>query len=256
MKLIKRIMAFLIISMFLTSTFTFANDKYSKDISMNDTFIIATENIDEESEFFKSNISYPILKIKNTYINKEGYNKEIIENINKQISTDILNFKERIKNESEKYKKQYEELYSKQNNDYVKYQYEAYSNYKVAYNKNNYLSIPIKTYEFTGGAHGMTYLKSYNYDLLTGKEFKLKDMFKKDVDYKKIANDFINAQISKNPNMYFEGKDGFKGISDNQEFYIDEDGVVIYFQLYDIAPYYVGIPEFKMTWSEFGKYFK
>lgn len=256
MKSLKKIISTCLILMFIISSQVFAVDKYSKDVSMNDTFVIVTEKIEEESEFFKSDISYPVLKVKKTYINKEDYNKKIVDDINKKISTDVIDFRDRIKEESQKYKKQYEEVYSKLSEDYVKYQYEAYANYKVAYNKNNYLSIPIKTYEFTGGAHGMTYLKTYNYDLLTGKELTLKEMFKNGVDYKEVVNDFISKEISKNPNMYFEGKEGFKGISDKQEFYIDEDGLVIYFQLYDIAPYYVGIPEFKMTWAEFGKYLK
>ena len=35
---------------------------------------------------------------------------------------------------------------------------------------------------------------------------------------------------------------------------IDEDGIVIYFGLYEIAPYYIGIPKFKLKFDEFNKY--
>ena len=31
-------------------------------------------------------------------------------------------------------------------------------------------------------------------------------------------------------------------------------GIVIYFGLYEIAPYYVGIPKFKLKFDEFNKY--
>lgn len=256
MKLKKEIISIALLSIFIISSKCFAIDKLTKDICMNQTYDIVTKKIEEDTEFLKSNVSYPILKIKKEYLDNSEYDKNIIEDINKKISSYILDFTDRIKKESEQYKKQYEDVYSKLDEGYVKYQYEAYSNYEVSYNKNNYLSIPIKTYEFTGGAHGMTYLKSYNYDLSNGKEILFKDLFKEDVDYKKIVDEFIMSQISKNPNMYFESQEGFKGIGDNQEFYIDDDGIVIYFQLYDIAPYYVGIPEFKMTWEEYGKYFK
>jgi hypothetical protein len=81
-------------------------------------------------------------------------------------------------------------------------------------------------------------------------------MFKDDVNYKKVVNSLIKQEIEKKQDIYFSGDEGFKGIKDNQEFYIDDDGIVVYFQLYDIAPYYVGIPKFKMTWNEFDKYFK
>lgn len=256
MKVKQKIISIALMSIFILSSKCFAIDKLTKDICMNQTYDIVTQKIEEDTEFFKSNISYPILKIKKEYLDNTDYDKNIIENINEKISSDILDFANRIKEESKQYKKQYEDVYSKLDKDYVKYQYEAYSNYAVPYNRNNYLSIPIKTYEFTGGAHGMTYLKSYNYDLSSGKEILFKDLFKEGVDYKKIVDEFIISQISKNPNIYFEGTEGFKGISENQNFYIDDEGVVIYFQLYDIAPYYVGIPEFKMTWNEYRKYFK
>lgn len=256
MKLNQKIIYATLVLMFILSVECFSLEKSIKDICMNQTYDIVANKIEEETEFFKSNISYPILKIKKEYLNDANYDSNIIEDINKKISSNVLDFNSRIKAESEQYKKQYEDVYSKLGKDYMKYQYEAYSNYEIAYNKNNYLSIPIKTYEFTGGAHGMTYLKSYNYDLSSGKEILFKDLFKEGVDYKKITDDFITSQINKNPNIYFEGQEGFKGVSDSQEFYVDEDGIVIYFQLYDIAPYYVGIPEFKMTWQEFGNYFK
>ena len=36
----------------------------------------------------------------------------------------------------------------------------------------------------------------------------------------------------------------FYGIKDNQKFYLDDSKIVIYFDLYEIAPYAAGIPEF------------
>ncbi len=97
----------------------------------------------------------------------------------------------------------------------------------------------------------MTYLNSYNYNLINGKKLKLSDMFKKDIDYKKIVNEYINHVISQNPDIYFQGEDGFKGIKEDQSFYIENDAIVIYFSLYEIAPYYVGIPKFKMEFDKF-----
>ena len=50
---------------------------------------------------------------------------------------------------------------------------------------------------------------------------------------------------------YFTGKDGFKGISENQGFYISSGNIVIYFQVYEIAPYVTGIPEFYIPVEKF-----
>ena len=217
---------------------------------------ILEQKAQRESEFFKYNIRYPILMpILDCFYNSY-YNINILNNINNTIYSHVKNLKDEIKRQAKEYKKEYETVLSKSNENYVKYQYELYIDYKVTYNRNNIISIPIESYEFTGGAHGMTYLNSYNYNLINGNQLKLSDMFKKDIDYKKIVNEYINYVISQNPDIYFKGEDGFKGIKEDQSFYIEDDGVVIYFSLYEIAPYYVGIPKFKMEFDKFPKYFK
>ena len=68
----------------------------------------------------------------------------------------------------------------------------------------------------------------------------------KDIQYSDIINKKIKEEISKNPENYFDSGNEFKGISENQSFYIEGDNLVIYYQLYDIAPYAFGIPEFKI----------
>ena len=268
MKEFKKILLIAIMTMLVNTSFSYGNINNEEDLilkenlvlyteenkkdSVNKIFDIETKSIIEDSEFFKARIKYPFLKIKDKNTNKKDSKVKIVESINEEIYEYILEFKNRIKEESKQYEKDYKKIYSKQKEQYVKYQYEAYSEYEVTYNKNNILSIPITTYEFTGGAHGMTYLKSYNYNLLTGKQIKIKDIFKSGTDYEKIINDYISKEIEKNKDLYFTGENGFKGISSNQDFYIEKDGLVVYFQRYDIAPYYVGIPKFKIPWNQFG----
>ena len=63
---------------------------------------------------------------------------------------------------------------------------------------------------------------------------------------------FIVRSFSKNENQIKqpdkqEDQDkvyDFYGIKDNQKFYLDDSKIVIYFDLYEIAPYAAGIPEF------------
>lgn len=213
------------------------------------------QKVSKESEFFKYKIAYPILVPFATYFNATFYNMDIINKINQTIYNDIMRYKNEIKKESKEYEKEYKNVLSKSKEEYIKYQYELIVDYKVTYNKSHTISIPIEKYDFTGGAHGMTYLDSYNYNLRNGKRLKLSDMFKKDIDYKKIVNSYINKIISENKDIYFQDEDKFNGISDNQQFYIEDDGVVVYFSAYEIAPFYVGIPKFKLTFEEFGQYF-
>lgn len=222
---------------------------------INNPIYVYRQSSSKESEFFKYDINYPILMPFATCFKTSFYDMTIINNINQTICNDIMKYKNEIKKQSKEYEKEYINVFSKSKEEYFKYQYQVIVDYKVTYNKSHVISIPIQKYEFTGGAHGMTYLDSYNYDLRNGKRLKISDMFKKDVDYKKIVDSFIKDNINKNQELYFTGDEGFKGISDNQQFYIEDDGLVVYFSLYEIAPYYVGIPKFKLTFDEFGKYF-
>lgn len=222
------------------------NDK-KKGVS--NELTIEEKKIDENSEFLRLELKYPFLNIKEQ--GNKGVDNKVIEKINKDIEDVVFKFRDYIKSGSEEYSKDYKE-------GYMKYQYEGFSDYKVTYNKDNILSIPLTMYEFTGGAHGLTNIKSFNYDLSNGKEILLKDMFKEGVDYKSVLNKYIKEQIDKteDKNIYFTGDMGFNGISDNQSFYIDDNGIVVYFSLYDIAPYSSGIPMFTISWEQLEKYLR
>ncbi|MEG0799498.1 MAG: DUF3298 and DUF4163 domain-containing protein [Romboutsia sp.] len=239
----------------LTMFFGYADS--SKVISFKDKqkgtsneLIIEEKKLEEESEFLKTELKYPFLKTNEQSKNK-GIDNKVINQINKDIEDVVFKFRNDIKSASKEYAKGYKE-------GDMKYKYEVFSEYKVAYNKDNTLSIPFTMYEFTGGAHGMTNIKSFNYDLLTGEEILLKDMFKDGVDYKSVLNSYIKDDIdnTEDKNIYFTGDMGFKGIGDNQNFYISEDGIVVYFSLYEIAPYSSGIPMFTISWDQLNKYLR
>jgi len=122
--------------------------------------------------------------------------------------------------------------------------------YKVTYNNKDILSFYTDTYTFVGGAHGLTERKAYNFNVKTGKDIKLKDLFKEGVDYKAIINRAIRREIARRPRDFYMGRwMKFETIEDDQPFYIESGNVVVYFTLYEIAPYSTGIPEFRIPIS-------
>ena len=125
------------------------------------------------------------------------------------------------------------------------------SSFEVPYNNNDLLSLVVSNYEFLGGAHGMSTLIPYNYDLKTGSRLILKDLFVEGFDYKTVCDNYIRSEIEKNKDMYFDHGDYFKGVKENQDFYISKDGVTIFFQLYDIAPYAAGLRYFEVPMDKF-----
>lgn len=172
---------------------------------------------------------------------KEIKNKDIESKVNSVLEKKAIDFKKDV----ELLSKEYLEDAKKQQLEPKKFT--ANSDYQVTYNYGNILSVPVVYYQYTGGAHGMYSKKTYNVDLNTGKELTLKEFFKEGFEYKKIINKLIKEEISREPQKYFE--ETFKTIGEIQDYYITEDGIVVYFQLYEVAPYSSGIPEFKIPYK-------
>jgi hypothetical protein len=175
-------------------------------------------------------------------------NEEIQSNINSSFEKAVMDFKNDLESQA---MKDFEESRA---TGVPFRQYGGDVNYKVTFNKNNILSIPMTFYSYTGGAHGLTLQKPYNINTQTGEKISLKDIFKENINYKNIINEEIKKQIKKDPTIYFPNvleivdEAGYK-----QPFYITKDGIVVYYDLYEIAPYAAGIREFKIPFSLFGE---
>jgi len=120
----------------------------------------------------------------------------------------------------------------------------------ITYNQDNLVSLYYDQYEFTGGAHGNTIRTSQTWDLSVGRMLNLVYFFRFNPNYFvldniKNINNQIAEQLKSNPGQYFDNYcelviDNFK----QENYYLTNNGIVIYYQQYDIAPYSSGIPEF------------
>ncbi|MBD7913980.1 DUF3298 and DUF4163 domain-containing protein [Clostridium sp. Sa3CUN1] len=126
--------------------------------------------------------------------------------------------------------------------------YELQARYLVTNNK-DILSFYTDYYQFSGGAHGITTRNMYNINTYSGDKVLLKDLFEEGYDYKTFINNQIYKEINKQPENYFQGKEGFNGIKDDQDFYIKNDKIIIHFPYYEIAPYVTGMPEFEIDYK-------
>ena len=95
----------------------------------------------------------------------------------------------------------------------------------------------------------------YHIDKEQGPLAELSDLFKDGYDYQEVLSTEIKAQMRQqmadNPNMvYWVNEDSginyvFEKIAENQNFYFNADGdLVIVFGKYEVAPGYMGCPEF------------
>jgi len=113
--------------------------------------------------------------------------------------------------------------------------------YEIKTNERNVLSLALTSFADFRGAHPMTYVDSLNFDVETGKNYKLYELFKPGSDYMERLSKMIEEQIQKRQIILL---DVFKGIKPDQDYYIADKSLVIYFQLYEITPYYYGFPYF------------
>ena len=142
-------------------------------------------------------------------------------------------------------------------NHFPVHQFEAYVTYVVTYNQSCALSLYFDQYEYTGGAHGLTVRTSDTWDLQRSRRMELADFFPNRSDPKEfIVQSIIKQmkdQISEGDSFYFEDYD--KLVEDNfkrNNFYLSKEGLVLYFQQYDIAPYAAGLPTFVIPYGPGG----
>lgn len=117
--------------------------------------------------------------------------------------------------------------------------------YELKNNQRQVLSLSLSNYSYHHqAAHGLTIIKSLTFDLKKRKLCQLSDLFKPGSDYIERLSSLINDQI-KQRDIPLLGE--FESIRSDQDFYIADKTIVIYFQLYDLTPYVFGFPMFPIS---------
>ncbi|NLW25592.1 MAG: DUF3298 and DUF4163 domain-containing protein [Clostridia bacterium] len=116
--------------------------------------------------------------------------------------------------------------------------------YELKNNQRGILSLSIINYAFSGGAHGMTYIKSLTFNVRTGRVYKLADLFIRGSDYVERLSEIVKRQIEERDIPVINE---FESIDPKQDFYISDKALVLYFQLYELTPYAYGFPYFPIS---------
>ena len=122
--------------------------------------------------------------------------------------------------------------------------------YSVPYNQDNILSVAITHSEYAGGAHGMAWIDTYNYDLLKARQINLKDIINNNTKLRKVNKYIVNEMIVGNKKgAQFEVNE-FKSVNVKEDqFYYTSGGIAIIFGEYEYGPYSNGINSFKIPSS-------
>jgi hypothetical protein len=169
------------------------------------------------------------------------------ENVPAVINSDIKSF---IDNEVSNIEK----LVADGMPDSVVTSYTFQANYEIEQANTDYVSLVFTVNEYTGGAHPNQYYRTFNYDIDTGKEMALKDLYPGNDKYlndlkpkiKVAVHDELAARLaeagdgSMDPDeMLFED---IKDLDETffQHFTFGKDYIRFFFSPYDIAPYAAG----------------
>jgi len=117
--------------------------------------------------------------------------------------------------------------------------------FELKTNERGVLSLSIINYTYRQhAAHGLTVIRSLTFDIRTGKNYLLHELFKPESDYVKILSGMIKEQIEE---RNIELIEEFKGIRPDQDYYIADKAWVIYYQLYELTAYAFGFPHFPIS---------
>lgn len=121
---------------------------------------------------------------------------------------------------------------------------EVMSSYEIKTNERNVFSLILINYAYFGGAHGYTIIQPLTLDMTTGNVISLKDLFKEDSQYVEVLSSMVEEQIQQR-HLYTLGD--FKVISPEQEYYLADKSLVLFYQLYQLVPYAQGFPFFPIS---------
>lgn len=192
------------------------------------------------------------------------YNKDLSKFqawANKQFVPEVLS----LKNKTLSVKDFYSFL---QDNDY----YDYYFQESVNFVHDDIIHLSLRTYEYTGGAHGTSAWTNQNYDIQNNRPLTLSMLFDptllpellKKANAKFIQEKNLDLTLPlKDQGFWFSSdsppahgaewmsEDGFY-LPDN--FAIEAQGITFYYQLYEIAPYNFGIISFTLSWDDLNPY--
>ena len=67
-----------------------------------------------------------------------------------------------------------------------------------------------------------------------------------------MLSQFVNDEIAKTPELFYENT--VVDIPDSQAFYITDKGIVLYFEVDEIAKESAGVPKFLVPFEQFSDY--
>lgn len=125
---------------------------------------------------------------------------------------------------------------------------DAQSGYRTTLLKCGLLSLRFENYRYWWhAAHGNTQVTSITLDLKDGREYRFSDLFAPQSPYRKALTAIIRRQITERRITLLRP---YEGVGPDEQYYLTETELVVYYQQYEYTPYSSGIPEFRIPLAD------
>lgn len=194
---------------------------------------------------------------------KATRNTELSETINTSIEKAIVSALSLTDEE----KKDLETVLTSFNTDYVNFTndfpeatepvWELSIETELTYQSEDIITIAISTYVFEGGAHGNDQIKFLNLDAKTGKTLRQRDIIKSEKDFKTLAKThFVKSIETEDKDLKIEDFFFGKPFQLPENIGFSEDGLILLYNVYEVASYAQGYTEFVIPFEDVESYLK
>ncbi len=128
--------------------------------------------------------------------------------------------------------------------------WEATFDGEVTYQSSEIISIALTSYLNTGGAHGNMNVTFLNFNPSTGELLKIDDLIANKLAFTNLSQQHFNAAIQTSDGINFEDYFFGEGFQLPENIGFNNDGVNLFYNVYEIAAYAMGITEFTIPYNE------
>ena len=228
------------------------NEMASTEISTEEDLEMSIISISQTDNFYNIHVEYPQFR---------GIDEDFNNQVSSFIAGEIDIFKKNAKDNWD------ERIATKSPGQTVPENpaepFDFLANWKPVQLNKRYLSFVINIYSFSGGAHGLNGVNTFNYDMVQKKELTINDFLDNSTqalqNLSQIATEQVSAQLQSSGIEIDDVitqmiQQGTHPTWDNyQNFNFNYNSLIIYFPQYQVAPGYVGpvtITIFKDTLNE------
>jgi Deacetylase PdaC/Protein of unknown function (DUF3298) len=213
----------------------------------------ATLSFTEINEVFENNATIEI------NIPRAEGNSQLASAINSKIENHIANMLNFSEDDADSISlddavKKFDAEYNAFKNDFEESAlvWEALFDGEVTYQSSEIISIAINSYLNTGGAHGNTNITFLNFNSRNGNLLGFDDLFTNKEEFTKRIKPYFDKE-TKDSNINYFFDEGFY-LPANIGF--NEDGVIFFYNVYEIASYADGITEFTVPFEDINSFLK